>query len=273
MATTGLLGSFLFRLPGAAVGALALSVGVTTEALASRVMVHSSIKALLQQDSPSSTAGRLNYKAITVFYYPLALTYILNLGIVPMVTFFMGQSRMPLESLAVLPVINSLVFIFRSLGLSFQEVGIALLGEKLEGYQKLRNFVIQLGCSVLFLFGLVNFTPLAFFWFHGVSGLSIELSRFALLPTKILTLAPPLMVLLSFQRAIMVNSRKTKQITIGTAIELLTVILLLVLTTQVFGMIGALGAAIAMAIARILAVGYMIFPTAGVLKKNRSLRP
>jgi hypothetical protein len=37
---------------------------------------------------------------------------------------------MALESPAVLPVVNALVFTFRSPGLSFQEVGVALLGEK-----------------------------------------------------------------------------------------------------------------------------------------------
>ena len=45
-----------------------------------------------------------------------------------MVTFFMGQARFSLESLAVLPVINSLVFIFRTPGLSYQEAAITMLG-------------------------------------------------------------------------------------------------------------------------------------------------
>ncbi|MCJ7579553.1 MAG: hypothetical protein MUP98_03350, partial [Candidatus Aminicenantes bacterium] len=177
-----------------------------------------------------------------------------------------AQSRMPLESLAVLPVINSLVFILRSLGLSFQEVGIALLGEKQKNYVPLRKFAILLGGGVLILFSIVSFTPLAFFWFKSVSGLSVELSQFALLPTKILTLMPALMVMLTFLRSIMVNNRKTKQITIATAIELLTVIVLLVVTTQGFGMIGAIGAAASMAVARMMANGYLLFPTIKVLK-------
>ena len=42
------------------------------------------------------------------------------------------QGKQPSESLAAIPVINSLVFIFRSMGLFFQEVGIALLGEQNE---------------------------------------------------------------------------------------------------------------------------------------------
>jgi len=162
MATTGLVCYIFFQLHGAVVGALALSVGVTFESLASRIMVHASIKRLRALKPNPHGLERLNTKSIIAFYYPLALTSILNLGVIPMVTFFMGQSRMALESLAVLPVINSLVFIFRSIGLSFQEVGIALLGEKLKNYEPLKNFAILLGLFVLILFSIVSFTPLAF---------------------------------------------------------------------------------------------------------------
>lgn len=266
MASTGLLCYLYFQPHGAVVGAVSLSVGVTVEALVSRIMVHSSIKLLCEQKTKPPGLKRLSYKSIFNFYYPLAMTSILNLGVFPMVTFFMAQSRMPLESLAVLPVIHSLVFILRSLGLSFQEVGIALLGEKQKNYVPLRNFAILLGVVVLILFSIVSFTPLAFLWFNKVSGLSVELSLFALLPTKILTLTPTLMVLLTFLRSIMVSSRKTKQITIATFLELTTVIVLLLVTTQVFGMIGAVGAAASMAIARMFANGYLIFPTIKVLK-------
>ncbi len=268
MTATGLVCFIFFQPHGAVVGALALSVGVTVEALASRIMVHSSIGMLLALKTNPQGLERLSYKSIITFYYPLALTSILNLGVFPMVTFFMAQSRMPLESLAVLPVIHSLVFIFRSIGLSFQEVGIALLGEKQKNYEPLRNFAILLGVVVLILFSTVSFTPLAFLWFNNVSGLSLELSKFALLPTKILTLTPALMVLLTFLRSLMVNSRKTKQITLATTIELTTVIVFLVITTQVFGMIGAVGAAVSMAIARMLSNGYLMFPSIKVLRKR-----
>ena len=271
MAATGLVFFLFFRLHGAVVGAIALSVGVTVEALASRIMVHSSIKRLLAEETVPEESDKLSYRSIVVFYYPLALTSILNLGVFPMVTFFMGQSPMALESLAVLPVINSLVFIFRSIGLSFQEVGIALLGDRERNYRPLRKFVVLLGMTVLILYAIVSFSPLAFLWFNKVSGLSLELSRFALLPTKILTVTPVMMVLLSFLRALMVNNRRTKQITLATAIELTTVIVLLVVTTQIFGMIGAIGAAVSLAVARMMANGYLIFPSIRILKK-RNLR-
>ena len=86
-------------------------------------MVHTTVRRLLHgEDDP---AAAMSYRSIFAFYYPLAMTSILALGVHPMITFFLGQSRMPLESLAVMPVVNSLVFLFRSFGLSYQEVAIA----------------------------------------------------------------------------------------------------------------------------------------------------
>jgi hypothetical protein len=269
MASTGLVCFLFFRIHGAMVGALALSLGVTAEAVASRLMAASSVRKLLSEEAGfESKEERLSYRKIAHFYFPLALTPILNLGILPVVTFFMGQSRMAIESLAVLPVVHALVFVFRSVGLSFLEVGVALLGEGNVQFKPLRNFAVILGLIVISVFSLVNFTPLVFLWFHDVSGLSLELSRFALLPTQILTALPVLMVILSLQRALMLNSRRTKHVTIDTGIELTAVTVFLVITTQFLGMVGMIGAAISLLLGRILGNSYLIVPCIKVLKEK-----
>ena len=112
--------------------------------------------------------SRLSYRSIAAFYYPLALTTVLALGLQPIVTFFMGHAPSPLRSLAVLPVVSSLVFLFRALGLAYQEVCIALIGDDLEGYQPLRRFAIVLAAAVTAGLGLIAWTPLAQIWFQHV---------------------------------------------------------------------------------------------------------
>jgi len=266
MASAALICFLLIPMNGAAIGAIALSVGVVMEAGASRLMVGSSIRRLLNRESDLDPEERLSYRKIAHFYFPLALTPILNLGILPVVNFFMGRSRMAIESLAVLPVIHSLVFIFRSVGLSFLEVGVALLGKNNEQFKPLRNFAVGLAMVNVVVFSLVAFTPLAFLWFHDVSGLSLELANLSLHPTRILTLLPFLMVFLSLQRALMLNSRKTKHVTIDTGIELTAVIFFLILTTQLLGMVGVIGAAISLVLGRILGNGYLIIPCFKVLE-------
>jgi hypothetical protein len=261
-----LMGYLILDLEGAIVGALGLVFGVTTEAIASRLMANSSVNRLMNESTAPKESSFLSYRYITKFYYPLALTSVLALGVYPMVTFFMGQSRMPIESLAVLPVVNSLVFVFRSMGLSFQEVGIALMGENNQNFQILRNYAAILGIAVTVILSLVTFSPLSVIWFQKISGLSMELTLFACYPAQILTLIPALSVLISFQRAIMVNSKKTTPITIATAIEVLSIIIVLYLTIQVFGFVGAIGAAISLMLGRLLANGYLFHSCAKVLK-------
>ncbi|MFP4082779.1 MAG: hypothetical protein ACLFVG_08485 [Candidatus Aminicenantes bacterium] len=266
MASTAIICYVFFQLKGAVVGGLALSVGVMAEAVASKMMARASVKRLIAKTYDGSGSDVVGYRYIASFYYPLALTSILGLSVPPLVTFFMGHSRMAIESLAVLPVINSLVFIFRSMGLSYQEVGIALLGERNEHYKPLRNFALMLGVFAVSGLSLVAFTPLSILWFHKISGLSAELTRFSLFPTRIMALYPGLMVLLSFQRALMVNNRRTKSITKATAIEVLTIIILLLAAINLLDMVGATAAAAALVLGRMMANTYLFFPYSRILK-------
>ena len=238
------------RLEGAWVGAAALSAGVTLEAIASRLMVHGTIHRLLhtEAEGPGSV---MSYSQLTRFYYPLALTTLLSLGIHPVVTFFVGNSRASLESLAVLPVIGSLVFIFRSLGLAYQEVVIALIGTDHQGYPALRRFAYLLAIAVAAGLCLIAWTPLAGVWFRVISGLPEELARFALTPTRTLAIIPGLTALLSFQRAIMVVRNTTNGITWATIIEVVGVVAVLWIAISRFDAIGAVAAAAALLLGRI----------------------
>ena len=275
MAAAALTAVWLTDLQGALVGAVALSSGVCAEAAASRLMARAPVHHILDILPAQESRTGLTYGSITEFYTPLALTSILALGVNPLVTFFLGHSRMAIESLAVLPVITSLIFIFRSMGLSFQEVGIALLGEEDEGYPALKRFAVLLGFAVLICLALVAFTPLSHVWFHYVSGLSLELDRFATLPTRILTGLPVLMVLLAFQRAVLVKHRQTRPITVASAIELAGIMILLPITIKGFGMVGAVAAALSLLIGRLLANTYLFVPFLRVVRKRdrRDARP
>jgi progressive ankylosis protein len=266
MALTGLVCFLFTRLDGALVGGLSLSLGVCAEAVASKVMVRRSERAILA-GSPGVGAV-MSYRVIARFYFPLALTTMVSVGIIPVVTFFLSHSRMPVESLAVFPVVNSLVFLFRSMGISFQEVGIALLGENNRGYRALRDFAFLLGLLVTGALGLVAFTPLSSLWFQQVSGLGRDLYELAVLPTQILVIMPGLMVLLSFQRSILVNTRRTEPITFASIIEVGGTIVLLLFTIKYMSMIGVIGAALSLLIGRVCANAYLFIPYFQELKKG-----
>jgi hypothetical protein len=243
------------NVPGVVVGAAALSAGVTIEAVASRLMSISVVKNMMQKTGETK---QLSYRAITKFYYPLAMTSILALGVHPLVTFFVGQSRFAIESLAVLPVVTSLVFIFRAIGLSYQEVAISLIGKNLEGYKTIRNFAYFLAILVVVFLSTIAFSPLAIIWLHSISGLSLELTNFARVPLQIMCIMPGLSVLLSLQRSILVATRMTAPITWATSSEVFGIIIVMFIGISYMDLIGAIAATSALIVGRLAANLYVV---------------
>jgi O-antigen/teichoic acid export membrane protein len=205
-------------------------------------------------------------KAVTRFYTPLAMTSVLSMGVQPFVTFFLSRSILAVESLAVLPVVGSLVFIFRSVGLSYQEVNIALLGRGKHNFDILRSFAISLGIVVTLLTTLVAFTPLANLWFINVSGLTGELADLSYLPLKIMILLPALTLMMSFQRSMLVLGGKTGPISVSTGIELVVIVFVLFICTTVFNMIGVTAAAISFVAGRTISTLYLLPYQASVVR-------
>jgi len=252
-----IVGLFLYfsGVKGAYVGAGAMSLAVLIESIATRKMVSGSLRALLQKED--TTNGNLRLRSIAKFYFPLALTSLLSLGVHPFVTFFLGRSNMAIESLAVLPVVNSLVFIFRSPGLSYQEVNIALIGKDRQNYIVLRNFAIFLAVLVTVLITVMAFTPLANLWFINVSGLSNELADLAYLPLKILILLPALTVLLNYQRSLLIIKGNTAPISVATAVELTGILIVLLVCVVFLNLVGVVAAAISYMVGRTISNLYL----------------
>ena len=256
MAGCGLFLYWQSHFDGAMIGAIALSVGVGSEALLTRFLARQAISET-RQTEPATDSSPMGYRAIWDYYLPLALTPFIGLSIHPLVTFFLGKSRDAIESLAVMPVIYGLTFVFRALGLSYQEVAIALIGENRDNYLKVRNFAVVLGILTSTCLVLIAFTPLAKLWFHDLSGLSLSLSNFATLPLQIMAIFPALTVLICFQRAVLINERITRPVSIATAIEALGIFSLLLLAMLYFPVSGAVAAATAYVISRLLAVAIL----------------
>jgi hypothetical protein len=241
-----------------------MSLAVLVEAIVTRMMVSRSLRSLLQK---KDTVNRdMGLRSIAKFYFPLALTSILSLGVHPFVTFFMGRSHMAIESLAVLPVVNSLVFIFRSPGLSFQEVNIALIGKDRQNYRVLKNFALFLAILVTILITVMAFTPLANLWFINVSGLSNDLAELAYLPLQILILLPALTVLLNYQRSLLIINGHTAPISVATVVELTAIIMVLLVCVVFLNLVGVVAAAISYMVGRTMSNLYLTPKQSAVVK-------
>jgi len=260
MSSTGLLLYKYSSLPGVLVAAAALSIGVIIEAAGSRIMAAKCIQEILHKSPDDDDPLDIDYTYIIHFYWPLAMTSALGMGLHPVVVFYLGQSKMAIASLAVLPVVNSLVFVFRSMGLAYQEVGIALMGKAKQGLPALKTFTILLGLGTIACLGIIAFTPLSAVWYQHISSLPAELARIAIVPTQILALLPGLSVLLSFQRAIVVQLHQTRLITIATALEVISVIVILQLLIRFTSFTGVTAAALSFVISRLLSNLFLVRP-------------
>ncbi|MBN1981743.1 MAG: hypothetical protein JW795_09440 [Chitinivibrionales bacterium] len=272
MAAVAIVAFQLHCIPGAFVGGLALSVGVCCEAIASRIMVHSILKQLRTEGDPPE-ALKLTFWGVARFYAPLAMTSVLGLGIQPIITFFMGQSRASIESLAVLPVINSFAFFFRSMGWSYLEVVISLMGQKKADYPAIRSAAYTIGIASTCVYGLVVLSPLSYGWYHTVSGLSNELTAFALTPARLLILLPLMEPLISIQRGIMILTKKTIHTTTATVLELATLITALFIGVGWVSLAGATIAVSAQFLARLSAFLYLLYPCNRPIKERYFFSP
>ena len=269
MVAGALVGAFLLDIPGAWVGAVALSAGVVGEAVAVRFMAAASVREV-QARRPADGGAGMPYGEILQFYYPLALTSLIGLAVHPMLTFFMGRAVSPVESLAVFPVVQSLSFVFRSIGLSFQDAAIALLGRRHEHVPELSRFAAWLGALTTAGLAAVAFTPLADVWFIDVSGLTRTLMEVALTPAKIIVLLPALSVLLSLQRAILVQGRRTRPIPVATGIEVASVALLFVVFGFGLDWVGATAAFAAFLGGRLASNLYLVPRCLRQLRESRA---
>ena len=265
MSAAGLVGFLLLDIPGAWVGGMALATGVVAEAAAARLMAASTVQELMAGGLDRPGAPEIRYREIASFYLPLALTSLIALTVQPMLTLFMGRSVAPVQSLAVFPVVHALGFFFRSFGLAFQDAAIALMGERFEHLRALGRFATGLGVVTSVAIALVAFTPLSRVYFVTISGLAPELSSIALAPARLLVPLPALTVLLAFQRAILVEGRRTRHITVASAIEVGTIALVFAMLAWGLGLVGATAAFAAFTCGRSASNSYLFFGCRTVL--------
>jgi hypothetical protein len=237
-----LAGLWLQQWSGAVVGGIALSVGVTIGAAVAYWLA----RPILQNEIPDTTEHDelLTWQRLYTFYFPLALSTLITMVGMPIVSLGLSRAPQPLESLAIWPVVMSVVFIGRSMGIAFQEVGVAMLRSE-QAYPVLRRFAWGLAFGAGGLFLLFGVTPAAEWWYGNISGLSPDLVALAILPTVLLVPVPLLNALISWQRALLIHRKQTKWITGAVLLNMATLMLLVLGLPYVVNVSGAISAAIA----------------------------
>ena len=218
------VGYFVGSISGTVIATATIIAGVLFEALYVGLRVRPVIRDQLPKVSPN--AKPFSYRSFLKFYVPLSLTSLIVLGVRPIFSAGVGRMLDPLNSLAVLPVIISLIFMFRAGGVAFSEVVIAMLG-KSRSYVALRKFAITLMSAVTVGILLVAATPLGSLWFGKITGLSPDLLKMARAGLWFAVLLPGLSAIQSWFQGIVMHNKRTNAITEAVVLYLVVTVPLL----------------------------------------------
>jgi hypothetical protein len=239
------IGYAIGSVPGIVVATAAVSAGVISEAVYAGLRVRPVICDQVVPAEPVQPP--LSYRAFFSFYIPLVFTSLLTLLATPIGS--AALSRMPdaLPSLAVWPVLSGLVFMVRGSGVAYNEVVVALL-DRPGSLTSLRRFAGLLAGLTTALLVLLAATPLARFWFEGISALSPELAALARTGLWLALPIPLLSVAQSWFQGTILYGGRTRGITESVAVYLATSALILTAGVVWGGVTGLFVAMTAMAL-------------------------
>lgn len=242
--------------PGAIVGAGGIVSGLIADAIFSRLSANSIIKEMLKNDKVHN--NNLDLKSIAKFYFPLSISSIINYISFPIMNFFVTFGSSPIESLAVLPVIISILYLLKSIGISYHEIVVANWNV---GNDKENNSIIKgayiLSFASLLISILVICTPFLKTLLSQICGLNEELTIIATLPLRICFLIPFLSVIIMTIKGKLICLKIVNPITNSTIIELISIVLVMFIGTNLLHYNGALVTAFALSISQILGLGWL----------------
>jgi hypothetical protein len=249
------IGLWLGSTRGIVVGTSAVIAGVLAELLfvlwKVRPVLRGPLRDARDDGVPHSTP------TLIAFYLPLAVTPVLTLFAQPIVSAALSRMPRPIESLAVLPVLNGVAFGLRSLGIAFQEVVVALM-DRPGAARELPRFARRLALVATTLIVLFAATPLARTWFSTISGLSAGLATLALTAIWIYVPSPAMSVAQSWYQGVLVGSRETRSVTESVAVYLAVTATALAIGTFMLSVTGIYVSAIAVTLGNASLAGWLM---------------
>jgi hypothetical protein len=218
------IGYSIGSIQGIVVATVAVSAGVISEAIYSGIVV----RPVVQQQVKTSPLIKppLTLKNFLRFYIPLVLTSLLNLMVLPLGSAALSRMPAALPSLAVWPVISGLTFMFRSVGVAYNEVVVALLEEP-RSTRSLRRFSVILTGVTTSLILIMALTPLSLLWFNILSGLEPQLADMASIGLILAIPTAGFAVLQSWYQGLILHGGRTRSITEAVVLFLGSIVILL----------------------------------------------
>ena len=221
-----LAGYLTAAIPGAVLSTLMMVVGVNTDA----IYVHFRAKAVLREEVQNMPAVSpfIPMKTMLLVYFPLALTPVLNQLVRPIGSAALSRLPDPITALAIWPVINAFSGLLVTPATGLNETINALIDQP-GARATLIRFIALIGVIETAVMVLIAASPLSRIWFQQISGLNPDATQIAILAFWMLVPAGILAPVGAWFSGAILNSRKTRAITEGMVVYLLTFGILLAL--------------------------------------------
>lgn len=243
LSTIMLVGQRLHLLPGGALGALAMLIGVIVETSLNQWAAQSTIdQRLLDEEIPSEVP---TFRYLTSFYSPLAITMVVRHAIQPMLNAGIGAAPMSELSLAAWPVTLALIYTLTAPTMGLQQLTIALTEDK-RSWRFVRRFVLAAGVCVTVCVAVVGFTPVLDVVLTRLFGLQEHVAALAAPSVRIMALLPMAFALQGLLTGLLVKQGDTASVSTAKTLNLVTAVLTLVLMLRNTSVVGSVLAAVAM---------------------------
>ena len=221
---TMLISYFLLDVPGVWAASFAQGSAVVFEAIYAGIRVKPVVQNQLAREPQTET---LTWSAFFNYYVPLAMTSFITMLWSPLCSMALSRLPDPLSSLAIWPVLDGIIFIFRSFGVAFNEVVVALMEKKgMSVY--LRQFAGILITGMTLVLAVIIFTPASKFLFVKVNALPAHYAELATTAFMMSILIPSLATLQSWFQGAILFGKETKGIPEANVISIFSGILVFV---------------------------------------------
>lgn len=198
-------------MPGAMLGALALSVSVVAESIANTLWALPVIRRL-----PAAAEAPLSTGAVFRFFAPLMATDVMRTLVRPAVTAGVARAVLAPVSLAAWPVAASLITLVSAPAMSFQEVTVAVIDGR-DSYRRVRRFIGAVGLILAAATALAVWSPLLRGYLVTVVDLPAALLDPVVEGMRIMLPLPLLMALRNLFRGVLIRRRFTAPIQLAMA--------------------------------------------------------
>jgi len=228
---TGIGLATMSQWPGVCVGASALLVGVTVEAVYAHWAAGPVVRNLPAADHGKDGREPLDYRRLLLFHLPLAGTSVMALMAQPVVTWALARSALPELSLAAWPLVFHLSLAIRAPALALPEVIIAL-ADRDGALESLRRFVWRLGFLFSGLMLVFVTTPLVDVYLLGFQDAAAEVAVLARRGLLLFLPLPALGLWISWLRGVLIHQHRTRVVNEAMVVLLVTLTSSLVLAVH-----------------------------------------